>query len=189
MNAAKTSRTPRPKTAAPKTAGAKTAEAKPAKPAIDPAASGAPSPPEAPERPDPVPAGIAQLVGLFSGPLSEVRFPDVDREKLESACEALRQADAGVQAAFAALEAAQTELEAQTAVLHQLAERGLAYARIFAAGDEALEDQLSEVNLGSAKKARKGKAKMIPKADKPRKAKPAEAPPEPAATEADDPAS
>lgn len=136
---------------------------------------------------DPVPDGVAQLAELFTGPLSDVKFPDVDSEKLSAGCDALREADREVQAAFAALEAAQGRLAEEKDNLSKLAERGLAYAKVFAAEDEELQAQLAEIQLGGSKKpARKAKAKMIPKAEKPKRAPKAAKPKEGTEASADD---
>lgn len=141
--------------------------AAPPAPAADPtplAADAAPSPPPAadatPAGPDPVPPGIRGLVELFRGDLAEVRFPDVDREVLEGACDAVRAADAEVTRLFAELEAAQTALASERSKLGKLAERGLAYARVFAGEDEVLNAKLDALDLGTPKKpGRKGKPK------------------------------
>lgn len=116
------------------------------------------------ELPDPVPVGVTQVLDLFKGPLSKISFPDVSSKTLEAACDDLRASDAAVQDAFAALEQAQARLAQEQAQLQRLAERGLAYARVFAQEDDALLEQLNGVELG--KKPRKPKAKMIPKAER-----------------------
>lgn len=128
-----------------------------------------PSPPESPdpvetaapaaEVPDPIPDGIRALLELFKGPLSEVRFPDVDRSILEEAGEAVRSADAEVHRLFAELEAAQNRLSEKRNELTKLADRARSYARIYAAEDAGLVAQLEAIDLGPAKKAgRKPKA-------------------------------
>ncbi len=81
---------------------------------------------------DPVPAVAARVLELFHGPLSDVRFPDVDRASLDADAAAVREASEAVRDAEAALSAAKDALEAAQRVLRERAQRGLSYARIFA---------------------------------------------------------
>lgn len=184
---AKTPRGPKAKTPAPAPAGdaaPTTAARKPraAKAREDASPSEAAQPMDAPPpvvpvmpadeaATDPVPVGVRQLLEVFAGPLAEVRFPDVDAERLEAACQTLRAADGAVRQALVALEAAQTALADQEMALVKLAERGLAYAKVYGAEDEALQAKLAEVELGGRRGPRKGKAKMIRKADAPSRKK------------------
>lgn len=105
-----------------------------------------------PEAPDPVPPPVRALLELFQGTLREVRFPDVDREVLEAACSALRAADSEVNQLFGALEAAQARLSERRAELARLAERSLAYAKVFAAEDRALLDRVETIDLAGPKR-------------------------------------
>lgn len=116
---------------------------------------------------------VQAVIDLFQGPLADVRFADVDVTALANLA---RSADAAA-ADLAEHEARLSDLkqvlaERQEALL-LLAQRGLAYARVYAEQDEALSEQLSRINL--------------PKPSKPRKAslKPASA--EPASVEASAP--
>lgn len=115
--------------------------------------------------PDPVPGGVIELLKLYQGPLAEVSFPDVDRDILEEACETLREADEEVRRLFAELEKAQTAVAERRSEMAKVAERGLAYAKVFA-GDGDLRDRVNGIDLGIAKKTRKAKAKPAkPKAE------------------------
>lgn len=125
-------------------------------------------------RPDPVAPGARALIELFHGPLKQVSFPDVDKDKLDAAATAVEEADAEVHRLFAALEAAQAKLSEERTGLVRLSERALAYARIFAGEDEGLVASLDEIELSPPKKAgRKPKAAKAKAAPKPAK-KPAE---------------
>ncbi|MEL6184945.1 MAG: hypothetical protein AAFU79_10000 [Myxococcota bacterium] len=157
---------PAPAGAAPKAA----AKAKADKPTPKATAPKAPVPPPVPEQdasevPDPVPYGVLSLLDVFRTALGDIRFPDVDAEVLEGSCERVREADREVRRLFEALEAAQVKLSEERSNLHRTAERGLAYAKVFAGEDEALLTRLDGVELGGPKKAR-GKAKPKTKAPK-----------------------
>lgn len=115
---------------------------------------------------DPVSEGVRELVELFQGPLQTVSFPDVDREVLEERCDALRDADGDVRRLFAELEAAQVKLAAERDALEKCAERGLAYARVFAGDDEELVEKLGNISVGTAKKGVRKQKARVPKAAK-----------------------
>ena len=117
-----------------------------------------------PDVPDPVPEGVRELLELFRGPLEAVSFPDVDGAVLEERCNALRAAEAEVSGLFAALEAAQTKLSDERTALEKCAERGLAYARVFASDNEELVLKLDALSLGTPKKAARKAKNKVPKA-------------------------
>lgn len=94
------------------------------------------------------------LLGLFDGPLRDVRFPDVDAEVLHDLADAVRTSSARVAAARAALVAAQGALVAaeQSLVADEQAllvrcQRALAYAHVFAAGNPSLRDALDAIHF------------------------------------------
>ena len=98
----------------------------------------------------------AALLGLFDGPLREVRFPDVDAEILHDLADAVRTSSASVAAARAALVEAQGALIAaeQSLVADEQAllvrcQRALAYAHVFAAGNPSLRDALDAIHFAS----------------------------------------
>ncbi|HYQ04523.1 MAG TPA: hypothetical protein VER96_37880 [Polyangiaceae bacterium] len=98
---------------------------------------------------------VQAVIDLFQGPLAEVRFADVDVSTLanlaraaEAAAEELAQHEARVS------ELKQVLADRQEALL-LLAQRGLAYARVYAEADEALTEQLSRINLPKPAKPRK----------------------------------
>src|SRR5215218_2448221 len=102
---------------------------------------------------------IQAVIDLFQGPLAELRFADVDVTALANLA---RAADAAA-AELAEQEARVSELKQVLAdrqdALLLLAQRGLAYARVYAEHDEALSEQLSRINLPKAAKPRKPSAK------------------------------
>src|SRR5262245_9104549 len=108
----------------PPTPSAKTPSAE--KPAIETA------PAEPPAAPDPVPAGVRQLLVLFQEQLQGVEFPEVSTTILESAATELREKVATLEAMRAQLSAAELAVQSARTDLQKLADRGLAYAQIYA---------------------------------------------------------
>jgi hypothetical protein len=94
-----------------------------------------------------IPESIRAIVNLFGDPLAEVRFPDVDGERLLAAVSEVEQRSAELQHALEAVQAARAELEASQAELHDLARRAHAYARVFAEGDTELSEQVAGIKL------------------------------------------
>ncbi|MFV8753317.1 hypothetical protein ACNOYE_22440 [Nannocystaceae bacterium ST9] len=94
-----------------------------------------------------IPESIRAIVNLFGDPLAEVRFPDVDGERLLAAVSEVEQRSAELQHALEAVQAARAELEASQAELHDLARRAHAYARVFAEGDAELSEQVGSIKL------------------------------------------
>lgn len=85
----------------------------------------------------PIEPALLTLLGLFDGPLADVRFPDVDRASLTEHAEQVRACASAVEAAEAALTEARLRLRAAREGLAQHGERALAYARVYAAGPNA----------------------------------------------------
>lgn len=83
---------------------------------------------------DPIPSASAQVLDLFHGPLSDVRFPDADRALLDADAAAVRAAAQAVADAEQALSQAKDTLELAQRALRERSLRALSYARIFAEG-------------------------------------------------------
>lgn len=111
----------------------------------------------APDSPARVPESVRAIVNLFGEALAEVRFPDVDRERLLAALAEVEQRSVEVQQALATVQAARAELEASQAELHELARRAHAYAKVFAEGDDELAEQVGAIKLDEAPAAPKRK--------------------------------
>jgi hypothetical protein len=104
---------------------------------------------------------VQAVLELFQGPLAEVRFADVDAARLADAARVLDAAAAAVAEQEAQLaELRQTLADRQDALL-VLAQRALAYARVYAEHDEALSEQLSRITLPRASKPRKASSKAV----------------------------
>ena len=82
------------------------------------------------------------LLELFQGPLREVRFPDADAERLDSAVDAVKTASAAVARAEAELVAAREMLAEKQRTAAQETERALAYVRVYAADRPDIRDAL-----------------------------------------------
>jgi hypothetical protein len=106
-----------------------------------------------------VPDPIRQLVALFAEALPDVLFPEVDAQMLaslvrtvEARAETLAQAEADLAAARQAHAEAHAELT-------RAADKGLGYARVFAADDPALSAKLTEIVLGRTKPVKRPKTR------------------------------
>jgi hypothetical protein len=112
---------------------------------------------------DPVSEPVAALIDVFGVHAATLCFPEVDHATLEGLAAELRQAAAEVERQERALQQARQALDERRDALRARAERGLAYARIFAEDDEALREQLEGIDLpASAQPAAKRAAKRHP---------------------------
>jgi hypothetical protein len=120
-------------------------------------------------------APVQAVLELFKGPLADVRFADVDAAGLANLAAAVDSAATEVAQQEAQLaELRQALVERQDALL-LLAQRAVAYARVYAEHDEALTEQLSRITLPRATKPRKaGAAKAPGEASAPVEAAPVE---------------
>jgi signal transduction protein with GAF and PtsI domain len=98
---------------------------------------------------DPVSEPVAALIDVFGAHSAALCFPEVDHAILEGLAAELRQAAAEVERQERALHQARQVLDERRDALRARAERGLAYARIFAEDDEPLREQLEAIDLGS----------------------------------------
>jgi hypothetical protein len=104
---------------------------------------------------DAISAPIQDLLNLFKEHLSSVTFPDVSFEILESLIKKVESNTNELQEALAKVETVRAALELNNNELLQKAVRGLAYARIYAEGNEALLEQLSKINLSKTVRIQK----------------------------------
>lgn len=94
---------------------------------------------------DVTPSLARQVIDLYSIELSDVRFPGLDLSSLLYAQAELHAAQLEVERVEAELADMRNQLEARSQALTTLAERGLAYARVYAQGDEELAPRIAEV--------------------------------------------
>jgi hypothetical protein len=113
------------------------------------------NPSQAPSDAEPLPGGIQQVLALFEGELAGVEFPEVGAQALASAVEE-RQARANeLAAARAAAAAAESAMAESTQGLQRLAERAVAYAKVYAADNPELAAQLADIKLDTGRRAAK----------------------------------
>jgi hypothetical protein len=86
-----------------------------------------------------------QVIDLYAVELSDVRFPDLDLSALLYAQAELHAAQLEVERVEAELADKRAELDARSQALVSKAERALAYARIFAQGDEELAPRIADI--------------------------------------------
>lgn len=98
---------------------------------------------------------LQAVVALFRGPLHNVRFADIDAAGLGNLAAEVEAAAAEVEAQEAKLAELRQALSQKQESLAALAQQALAYARIYAEGDDALTAQLNEITLPRAAKPRK----------------------------------
>lgn len=96
---------------------------------------------------DPIPAPLQDFYALFKQDLSNVAFPDISIEVLEKLMSDVHEKTKELQDAYSLVTAAQEALEASQNELLQKAVRGLAYAKIYAEGQEELSEKLAKINL------------------------------------------
>jgi ElaB/YqjD/DUF883 family membrane-anchored ribosome-binding protein len=92
-------------------------------------------------------APIQSLLDLFAQDLADVRFADVDAKVLNQVASDVESAAAAVASAQAVLDAARASLQDRQDVLLQLAQRALAYARVYAESDPSLSASLEAIAL------------------------------------------
>ena len=110
------------------------------------------------------PQAVQAVLELFKGPLAELRFADVDAKGLERLAAEVELAAVAVQEQEAQLAALRLSLGERQDALLSLAQRALAYARVYAENDEALSARLNAISLPRAVKPRKSERARTPQA-------------------------
>jgi hypothetical protein len=100
---------------------------------------------------------LQAVVTLFEGPLSGVRFADIDAAGLSQLAAEVSRVQAEVETHESKLVELKQSLVQRHEALLSLAQQALSYARIYAEGDEALTAQLNDITLPRAAKPRKAK--------------------------------
>lgn len=101
-----------------------------------------------------IPESVQQLIALFERELSGVEFPEVGAGPLAQAAAEVEAAVRHCESARAELAAAEEALESSRNAVVRLAERGLAYAKVYAADDAALTEALETIRFGSSRPER-----------------------------------
>lgn len=101
---------------------------------------------------------MVSVLDLFSGPLAGARFGDVDAEALANLAANVERAGAEVMNAEAKLAELRLQLTTEQEALHALAQRALAYARVYAESNQELATAVNGISLPRPTKARKASA-------------------------------
>jgi hypothetical protein len=104
---------------------------------------------------DSISTPMQDLLKIFKEHLSSVTFPDVSLEILEGLVKKVESNTNDLKEALEKVETVRAALELNNSELLQKAIRGLAYARIYAEGNEALLEQLSKINIGKPVRVQK----------------------------------
>ncbi len=96
---------------------------------------------------DPISPPIRELLDLFTTSLADVKFGDLDAGAFEAQTAEVRAAAAHLAAVQTSLEAARASFEAQQDALQQMAQRAMAYARVYAENNGALTATLEGIAL------------------------------------------
>lgn len=111
---------------------------------------------------DPISEPVAAVIEVFGAHPTTLCFPEVDHPTLEGLAGELRQAAVEVERCERALQQARGALDERRDALRARAERGLAYARIYAEDDDALRERLEAIDLAAAAQPAKRPAKRNP---------------------------
>lgn len=107
---------------------------------------------------------VQAILDLFEGPLREVRFADIDAPTLARLAAEVEASAAELAAQEATLDSLRRALAERQEQLLGVAQRALAYARVYAETDEVLSAQLAAIQL--PRPARRAKEKPL-KAESP----------------------
>ena len=94
---------------------------------------------------DCIPGFAREVLALFAGPFAEVRFPDLDSALLERHAGLVEAAHGEVVRIEEELAEARARVNDQAQALTLVAQRALAYARIYAEGKPELEARVAAV--------------------------------------------
>jgi hypothetical protein len=95
--------------------------------------------------PENLPLFAREVLELFARQLPDLKFPGIDLAVLEAHAAQLAEAQGEVERVEAELEQARAEAAVRALTLTTVAQRALAYARIYAEGDAELEAQVAEI--------------------------------------------
>jgi hypothetical protein len=109
---------------------------------------------------------ILELLAVFKTDLSSVSFPDVNLEVLDNLEQKVKSGAKELQDALNRADSMREALEAAQNELLSKAQRAMAYAKVFAEGNEALLEKLSGISLGKTRSPKKTAVDKI-KVEKP----------------------
>lgn len=103
---------------------------------------------------NPIAPPIQALLDLFAAELSDVHFADVDAQLLGRLASDVQASAEAAAIAHQALERANAAVLERSEALLEQAQRGLAYARVYAERDPALSARLEAIALPRARRPR-----------------------------------
>ena len=125
-----------------------------------------------------IPEQVNELLGVYRDKLAMVAFPEISLEILEKLVAEVGEQEQVLVEARKQVDEAQEALETVMETLLQRCQRGLAYAKVYAEGDETLSKLLSSINFGKSaripKRTSSGEKSRTPV--EPRPVKPKRAP-------------
>ena len=104
---------------------------------------------------------VARIVEIFREDLEGLAFPDVSLASLEHAAENVRERANQVEALRNQVNVAEAELAAARSDLESLAQRGLAYAKVYATGNADLTEKLEQIKMSEPTKKKRRKAVKV----------------------------
>lgn len=112
---------------------------------------------------DPIAEPVRELLTVFKEQLSTISFPDVSYSILEESTEKVINAASKLEEARKMVEAAEAEFSSGTEELQQKCAKALAYAKVYAEGNDALMEQLSAIQIGKGSRTAKRTSVEAPK--------------------------
>jgi len=111
---------------------------------------------------DAVAAPLRDVLAIFADDLADVRFPDIDAAVLNAAAGVVEDVAGDVARLEAALDEARRRLDEAHDALTAKAARGVAYARVFAIGDDDLMGRLDAIMLPRSRRSAPAVAAAAP---------------------------
>lgn len=97
-------------------------------------------------------APVTRVVRIFEERSEQLRFPDVDAEKLQAIQAEVQKKQEAIWEIEEKLAEAREALVLTQKALHERAARAYAYLQVFATGDPELQAELAEINWESAER-------------------------------------
>jgi hypothetical protein len=116
---------------------------------------------------DSVSEPVLELLAVFKEKLSSIIFPDVSLAIIEGLIGKVRTGAEKLEDVQKQVELAQQALNASSEELQQKCVKALAYAKVFAEGQDDLTERLAAINLGKPARTQKRAVSAAPATEKP----------------------
>lgn len=110
----------------------------------------------------PIPTEVLELIEFFDQHLGDVQFPDVDSSRLAELASTVRERSTELDRLTEQARAVRAALDEARDELHRAANRGVAYARVYADGDDELSAAVDQLALGKEQKPEKPRRRSRP---------------------------